>query len=553
MPEFVDQTRRRFLQQTFGATLAATIKPRALLAEDVAPNSGSGVSFQPDVELLMTAMRTSVDILSGKKTDAVRYEVSLVHGPAETVTEVEGALSPTLRFQKGQRVRVRFRNELPDEDQIVHWHGIHVPETADGHPRYAVKPQGSYLYEFEVSNRAGTYWYHSHTDRYTGSQVYRGLAGLILVSDDEEGALGLPTSAEDVPIVIQDKRLDEDNQLLYLQHPMEAHFGFRGDKILVNGRPDFVLSAETRPYRLRLVNISNSRIYKLAWKDGSPLTAIGTDGGLLAEPTQRPFLILAPAERVDLWVDFTGLPVGSELVMLSHPLGLPGMGMHEMGGMGISGTGRGMGRRRGMVGCGPNGSGYGHMGMGHCMRGNQESAFPVLRVRIERSVKSDKSKLPARLAPFRRYRPDEAANREEARVISLSFQRDRGFLNGRSFEMTDVAPDERIRLNSLQLIEFVNPPGRGHGMMAAMPHPMHIHEQQFQIVRRESFPGWETAHAELASGFVDEGLKDTVLVLPGQRVTVLKPFEKFAGLFLYHCHNLEHEDRGMMRNFMVFV
>ncbi len=547
MTEYFDASRRRLLKQTLGATLAAATWPGALIAEEAQPGPKSA-GFQADVELLMTAQKTSVGILPGQKTEALRYEVSLVRGPAGTVTEAQGALSPTLRFLKGQRVRVRFRNELPDEDQIVHWHGLHVPAAADGHPRYAVKPQGDYLYEFEISNRAGTCWYHSHTDRFTGSQVYRGLAGLILVSDDEERALDLPTGAEDVPIVIQDKRFDADSQLVYLQHPMEAHFGFRGDRIFVNGLPDFVLSAENRPYRLRLANMSNSRIYKLAWKDGAPLTVIGTDGGLLAEPLQRPFIVLAPAERIDIWADFSEQPVGSELAMVSQPVsgGMPGMMMRHMGGMGMDGMGMGQGRR--MEG-GPQGMGHGGMGM----HDGLSHASLVFRLRIERSVKSDGRKLPPRLAPFRRYHPEDAANRGEARVITLSFHRDRGFLNGRSFEMTDVAPDERIPLDSVQLIEFVNPPGRGHGMMAALPHPMHIHEQQFQILRRESFPGWEAEHAELAAGFVDEGLKDTVLVLPGQRVTILKPFEKFPGLFLYHCHNLEHEDRGMMRNFLVFA
>jgi FtsP/CotA-like multicopper oxidase with cupredoxin domain len=557
MAQSVDVDRRRFLKQTVGAPLAAATWPGALLAEEGQPGPKSSPSFQPDVELLMSAQRRSVDVLPGRKTEALRYEMSLVQGPAGTVTEVQGALSPTLRFQKGQRVRIRFRNELPDEDQIVHWHGLHVPEAADGHPRYAVKPQGGYLYEFEVSNRAGTCLYHSHTDRFTGSQVYRGLAGLILVGDDEERALELPTGAEDVPILIQDKRFDADNQLVYLQHPMEAHFGFRGDRILVNGRPDFVLSAETRPYRLRLANMSNSRIYKLAWKAGAPLTVIGTDGGLLAEPVQRPFLTLAPAERIDIWADFSGQAVGSELAVISQPIsaGMPGMMMRQMGGMGMGGMGmgRGMGQGRRMEGGGPRGMGHDGMGMARGMGGGLENAFPIFRVRIERSVKPDGHKLPARLAPFRRYRLEDASNRGEARVITLSFHGDRGFLNGRSFEMTGVAPDERIPLDSVQLIEFVNPPGRGHGMMAAMPHPMHIHEQQFQILRRESFPGWEAEHAKLAAGFVDEGLKDTVLVLPGQRVTILKPFEKFTGLFLYHCHNLEHEDRGMMRNFLVFA
>jgi blue copper oxidase len=145
MPKPVNGTRRNFLQQALGVTVAATMKPHSWLAQEADRHQRTGPSSQPDVELLMTALRKNVDILPGNKTDALRYEVSLVHGPADTVTDIQGALSPTLRFPKGQRVRVQFRNEMSDEDQIVHWHGIHVPDTADGHPRYAVKPQGGYL------------------------------------------------------------------------------------------------------------------------------------------------------------------------------------------------------------------------------------------------------------------------------------------------------------------------------------------------------------------------------------------------------------------------
>lgn len=569
MAETIDAARRLFLQHSAFAAFALGAMPSALLAEEPERVQQPSAGFEPDVELAMTARPATVGILPGKETAVLRYDVSLLRGPPETVSEMSGTYpAPILRLRRGQKVRVRFRNELPDEDQIVHWHGLHVPEIADGHPRYAVGPQGRYVYEFEVLNRAGTYFYHSHTNMLAGPQVYRGLAGLILISDEEEGALGLPAGAQDIPIVIQDRQFDAGNQLVYLQHHMEAHFGFHGNRIFVNGRPDFVLPVETRAYRLHLANMSNSRIYKLAWKDGTPLTAIGTDGGLLAEPVKRRYLTLAPAERVDIFADFRGGDVGSELAMVSLPFsaGLPSMMMRHMGGMGGPG-GMDMGRGLGM------GMGGG-MRMGRGMMGGPEDegpeselaeegpegagdelgdGFTVFRIRIERSVQEDSRELPSRLAPFPRYRPEQAQNSGHPRSIELSFHRDQGFLNGRSFEMTGAAPEDRIPLDSLQIIEFVNPPGRGHGMMAALPHPMHIHGQQFQILRRESFPGYADDHAELAAGFIDEGLKDTVLVLPGQRVTLLKRFDKFPGLFLYHCHNLEHEDGEMMRNFLVFA
>ena len=114
------------------------------------------------------------------------------------------------------------------------------------------------------------------------------MAGLFIVSDDEENAAGLPSGEYDIPLVIQDRTFDNDNQLAYLTgHHMEQMNGFLGDTVLVNGQPDYILPVATRAYRLRLLNGSKSRIYKLAWKDGSPLTVIGTDGGLLEKPVYR--------------------------------------------------------------------------------------------------------------------------------------------------------------------------------------------------------------------------------------------------------------------------
>ncbi|MDD2761975.1 MAG: multicopper oxidase domain-containing protein [Methylomonas sp.] len=123
-------------------------------------------------------------------------------------------------------------------------------------------------------------------------------------------------------------------------------------------------------------------------------------------------------------------------------------------------------------------------------------------------------------------------------------------LNGRAYKMNDIQPDEVIPVNSLQLIEFDNG-FSGGGMMMDMPHPMHLHGEQFQIVKREIRPGSQDNYQTVAPGFIDSGWKDVVLVMPGEKVTILKPFNHFKGLFMYHCHNLEHEDMGMMRDFLV--
>ena len=128
-------------------------------------------------------------------------------------------------------------------------------------------------------------------------------------------------------------------------------------------------------------------------------------------------------------------------------------------------------------------------------------------------------------------------------------------INDRLFEMDAVAQDEIVRLGDLEVWEFVNLEsggGMGMGMMNMdMPHPMHIHGVQFQVLERQIARGFESAYQELSGGFVDDGWKDTVLVLPGETVQVLVRFENYTGMYLYHCHNLEHEDAGMMRNYRI--
>ena len=126
-------------------------------------------------------------------------------------------------------------------------------------------------------------------------------------------------------------------------------------------------------------------------------------------------------------------------------------------------------------------------------------------------------------------------------------------LNGRTFQMTAVAPEERVKMGSIEIWEFINEGGGGMGMGGGMmlPHPMHMHGEQFQILDRQISRAGKAAWDSLSEGFVDEGWKDTVLVMPGERVRVIRRFADFTGLFLYHCHNLEHEDMGMMRNFEI--
>jgi len=537
------QRRKLLKYAAMGIAGAITYPSWAQAGEFVRVNAPSA-DFLPDVEIELTQNTADVAILNGDKTRVWKITGKVIKGPSGVLDNNEGTyLAPTLRFKKGQKVRLFLNNNLPAQS-ILHWHGLHVPANMDGNPMYAINRGETYVYEFEILNRAGTYFYHAHTHGVTARQVYSGLAGLLIVSDAQEQALNLPSGDLDVPLVIQDRSFDGQNQLVYSAHMMQRMQGFLGDQILVNGRPDFVLPVATRAYRLRLVNGSNSRIYKLAWDDGTPLTVIGVDGGLLESPKQHAYVMLAPGERLELWMDFSGRAVGTELTLRSLQFDTS-----THGGMGMMGGG--------MMGGRGHGGMMGH-GMGGMMRGGMMSVstlpsgsdYPLLKIRVAKKEQGENT-LPKVLTPITALQVKNAANAANPRTIALSMQHMSALLNGRSYKMDDVQSDEIIPVNSLQLIEFDNGFNGGmHGMMMDMPHPMHLHGEQFQIVKREVRSGSDN-YASVSSGFIDAGWKDTVLVMPGEKVTILKPFNDFKGLFMYHCHNLEHEDMGMMRDFLI--
>jgi len=541
-----DYKRRQFLQFAAFGTVAAAL-PGFVLAEGGQINSAPSAAFRPDVEIEITARIAEVPIMPGAHTSVFKYYGKLLKGPKTALTTMPGYLGPMLNLVQGQKVRIFFYNQLP-EPSVIHWHGMHMPQKMDGHPMYAVQRGERIVYEFEVKNPAGTNWYHSHTHEMTATQVYRGLAGLITITDEQEQKLGLPSGEYDIPITIQDRRFTAGNQLQYIHGMRERMMGFLGDTILVNGQANSTIPVKTRAYRLRMFNGSNSRIYKLGWEDGTPLIAIGTDGGLLEKPETYPYIMLAPAERVELWVDFSGRKPGSDLVLrsLEHHGTMPHMG----GGMQ---RGRG-GMRRGMGGMGMMSGGL-----------PQGEAFPIVKFHVAKKV-GDSPKLPETLVRMRSLTEQDVSNPDHPVPIAISMQHMALQLNGRSFEMHEVMDIERIPVNTIQKIRISNDHGSmgggmggmrgggmgGMGMMMSMAHPIHLHGQQFKILSRtlkdqDSGDGYAT----VKDGFIGSGWKDTVLVMPGEEVEIIKPFEDYTGLFLYHCHNLEHEDMGMMRNFYV--
>jgi len=488
---------------------------------------GAQSSFAPDVELALRAVAGDVQILSGARTRVWTYDARVVKGPPETLQGLDGSyLGPTVRVRTGQKVRIRFTNELP-EPTIVHWHGLHVPAPMDGHPRSTIASGETYVYEFEVVNRAGTYWYHPHHHNRTGPQVYAGLAGLLIVSDDKEAALGLPSGKEEISCVLQDRVFDARNQFVYGSGmPMDQMIGFLGNRMLVNGQEQPSLALGTRAYRVRLLNGSNSRIYKLAWDDGTAMTLIGTDGGLLERPIRRSYITLAPGERADAILDLSQHRIGTTLTLRSLPFSGVDFGM----GMGM-GMGRGMGGMMRGAGAIPNGA-----------------PLSILKVQVQRRETSD-FRLPDKLSTFDASWQPTGADRVAPRVITVTAGGMQWLLNERPFDMQSVASNETVSLGAKEVWEFAN---LGGGMMGMrMAHPLHLHGRQFRVLSRQVDPQVAQESESLRAGFTDEGWKDTVLVMPGERVRVLIHFTRYPGLFLYHCHNLEHEDMGMMRNYRV--
>ncbi len=540
-----NQSRRRFLGQSGLGLVALTTLPSIANAMEsmgmgrmgmggmhnsmgsevnypkLTPNK-SNPNFHPDVELDLVCKPIEISILKGAPTKVLHYQATLIKGPKDTVVDIPHSyLGSMIRLQKGQKVRINFHNAL-SQSSVVHWHGLHVPQVMDGHPQYAIESGETLVYEFEVVNRANMNMYHPHPHGATAKQVYFGLAGAVIVNDDEEAALDLPSGEYEIPLVIQDKQFDSDNQLVYSPNRHQRMTGVTGDNILVNGQANFHLEVESRAYRLRVMNGSTSRIYKLAWDDGMPMTIIGVDGGLLEQPEVKPYVMLAPGERLDVWADFSARNEGSQLTLKS--LAFSGV-MPKMA----------MGMNRSSLAVG--------------------SEYPICTIKVTRKV-SESHKLPTKLAKIHRYGIHETANPNNPLPISISESPMSMLLNGRAYEFNHPLPSERVKMGSIVLLEIFHAQsnmgmgGGMGGMNMTMPHPIHLHGQQFEIMSR-SISGDTSDYDTVREGFIDSGLKDTVLVMPMERIKMIKPFQDFKGLYLYHCHNLEHEDMGMMREFLV--
>ena len=482
--------RKAFLKYT-GASAGFLLTPSVLTSCINSGNNESDIYRYP-LQLPNTlnsnqlrASRSNLKIADQYTLDALQFNGSLP--------------GPTIRIKRGEQFQVQFQNDIAQKS-IIHWHGMIVPPDMDGHPKDVIS-EGRYSYDFTVNQRAGTYWYHPHPHKITAPQVYRGLAGFFMVTDDEEQALNLPSGDFELPLVIQDRKIDEAGNIYYdPSMPERMMTGYLGNHILVNGVPNPYHEVHPRHYRLRLLNGSNARIYNIAFRNENSFTVIGSDGGLLPQPVETTELLLAPGERADILVDFSKEFPDNSAELISKPFTVP-----SNGGM--------MGTMSQMMGQGGPGQG---------------SEFPLMEFRIRKEGDSSSPvNLPRQLSNIN-FPTEEDAIR--TRSIALNMEMMTGHtINGRLFEMLRV--DEEISQGDTEIWEFINNSG--------VPHPMHIHAVQFKVLSR-------SGNRDLLP--TETGWKDTVLVMPGERVRVIMTFEAPKGLYVFHCHNLEHEDAGMMAN-----
>jgi FtsP/CotA-like multicopper oxidase with cupredoxin domain len=436
-------------------------------------------------------------------------ESKFLPGSTTPTIGINGAyLGPTIHCRVGDRVTLRVKNTL-NEPTTLHWHGLHVPARYDGGPHQVIEPGTIWEPSFEIKQKASLCWYHSHLMGRTDEQVLRGLAGLILIDDDESGSLHLPSEygIDDIPLVIQDRRFNPDGSFDYSSSMHDTMMGYKGNVILVNGTVDPHVVLSRQRTRLRILNGSNSRIYTLGRDDEVDLLVIGSDGSLLERLVHQPRVRLGPGERVELLVD---MQTNRAVRLMSYPDSVTG------GSMGSS------------------------MMMGG-MAGNTET-FPIIELRAAQLETTDLS-LPERLIRLPSWTAAQAA-RTRVFTLDMAMMGMGGMgrrtldglmgINGRTMSKNRI--DVEIPLGSIEIWQIRN--------ATPLAHSFHIHDILFRVLDRDGGPPLPQ----------EMGLKDTVLVDSRSAVRVIAEFGDFADPqhpYMYHCHILEHEDAGMMGQFVV--
>jgi spore coat protein A len=530
-------SRRTFLQNA--TALALLPNPRAALPQQgmqhrTASNAALPANAVPAVGVRMlrsVELASFVDPLPlpqrivapkrGKLRIAMREIHAKVHRdvpPTRMWSYGATALGPQIEARSRRTLRVEWVNELPrkhflpidyslhgcghDVPEVracVHLHGGRTPSQDDGYPEDWYIPGKSRLCTYPLEQDAAALWYHDHAMGINRLNIYAGLVGQLMLRDEAEDALDLPSGAYEIPLILYDRILTADGQLFYPTSGDPAHpwvTEFDGDAVLVNGKIRPFLEVEPRVYRFRALNAANSRFFALSLSDHQTFHQIGSDQGLLSAPVALTSLLLSPAERADLLIDFSG-----------HA----GKRIHLYGG-----------------------------------------ALEMMEFRVA-ATPSVHTALPATLRSIPNVSEAEAT---VTRTVTLNEIMTRqgistGMLLNRKHWHEPVT--ETPKLNSTEIWEFVN--------LTEDVHPMHLHLVRFRILDRRTFEPFDfQTHQTLRylgpatpPEPNERGWKDVVQCPPGQVTRILVTFDGYPGRYLYHCHILEHESNDMMRPFKVIA
>ncbi|SDC55483.1 multicopper oxidase family protein [Shouchella lonarensis] len=466
--------------------------------------------------------------------------------PPATVWGYHGMyLGPTIEVERGEPVYVKWANHLPKKHflpvdftvhgahkdvpevrTVTHLHGARVKPHSDGYPDawftsgfMEVGPLFERkVYHYENDMPACTLWYHDHAIGITRLNVYAGLAGFYLIHDQLEHKLPLPSGPFDIPLVIQDKSFNTDGSLYY-PHQREKPVPelttsivgeFFGDTNVVNGKVWPYMQVEPRKYRFRLLNAANSRFYTLSLDLGQPFYLIATDGALTPAPVCLQKITLSPAERVEVIIDFTGMEQAHIILKNEAPAPYPGGPTPD-----------------------PNTTGI------------------VMAFHVTQPLSApDTSMIPQKLRPIKPLNPTTAAKERYLTLDHLTDEYGRPIMLLNKSHWDD-AITETPQLGTTEIWSFIN--------LTDNSHAMHVHLIDFLILDRRPFDitAYEKDGTLHYTGpprppeREECGWKDTVRTDPGEVTRVIMHFIPYIGLYVWHCHMLEHEDYEMMRPFVV--
>jgi len=424
--------------------------------------------------------------------------------PARTYGYSAPILGPVIRVQRGDEISVTVENAL-DAATTVHWHGLLVSGHNDGGPQQLIHPGDRWRPVLKIDQPAATLWFHPHPHHDTARQIYMGLTGMLIVDDGSDARLNLPRTygVDDLPIILQDRSFDDDESISYDSNDLNAldiAYGARGGTFIVNGAIMPVAKVPRGLVRLRLLNAGNAQNYELRFSDRRVFHVIASDAGFLAAPVALTQLTISPAERFEILVDFAD---GKAISLETGP-------DEQMGAFGR---------------VAPDGS---------------TDYVPVMRFEPT-SAKPRVTELPPRLIELEPVTPSAAVQRRQFVLNSglCGARPEAGVhadmpnligINGRPFDINRI--DVETKLGTSEIWEIVS---------VGMAHPFHLHGALFRVLSIEGNP----APPHLA------GWKDTLLV--EDKAEILVTFNRPATRdrpFMYHCHILEHEDAGLMGQYI---